>query len=375
MPSTDVKLTQTQGNQNLEKRISGFYQEMQDLKGSTPQSGKHTTLSNMISLDSAEFLTEATYNYYYARNGFEGMVNYQFSISEPCTSGSTISEDNVSDAFYKILDSLTVVIHNIDYAERRLATFDLEVQQVGETAVFEVNANIVRGPEPSDEYLVVDNHRQLTGAANHAWAMIDDGFGSGYLTHYAPGIGNIIYGTGQCDVDATNNGNPVGTQNNAPGARWTLRSYGMSNYLGFSATAFGYLVTKIKTTSVSASSVSSPLSPFHAIPGYNNTNIYGLYCDYSSGMLSVPSLVDPNWGYKQWLVTGMMNYYLNFIPGIISGAVPTGKTFYDFNISTPYVNSYNKYSIVTLTYHHTELYYISTGDNSTITLPQDRTPI
>jgi hypothetical protein len=145
------------------------------------------------------------------------------------------------------------------------------------------------------------------------------------------------YGYGQCNFGSSGATNFSATLSD-PDAATMLRSFGKRNYRGCGQSqACGYWVD-ISYVQPTATSPTSPNSPYKNIPiwGYDNSTIYDAYILYSNATTQA----DPQIDYKEYLSKAQMDYYLGFIPTIITNNIPTGKDFYDFDVNLLYCLCY-----------------------------------
>ncbi|PZF73177.1 hypothetical protein [Taibaiella soli] len=344
--------------------IQTFYSNMQVIRdGKDPG-------SNVISFDDAEFLTEATYNYYLARNDYDyATTAVNFSIPAPVTDGGVQMKD-VTNAFWQIKDNLMKTYDQINYADKGLALFDLKLNVVDDRNIsFDVYATIKTGPAPTIPASEIGGVKTAVGTPNHAWNAKNS----------APlnGQGN----NGQCDLDlATGTIVPGSQSSSVPSAATVLRQLGIANYWGWNPPAIknGQLIAYQQTVTkvddlvynLSGCVISSPVSDYNQrqIAGYMNTRIWSCEEFYTGANID-----DANKDYKSWLTTPNLNFYLGFIPTIIneakgsllmppnSGLSPSSYVLDDFGIewkggaggiqaaappfNRPFVNQRHEYKI------------------------------
>src|SRR5690606_38555563 len=109
----------SEGDKRLEKRIQEFYGRMKSIQqGGAANKNAKTTGDVYISVDSAEFLIESTYNYYVAGtddDSSEVIFNtLSFDVSLP--NDSVLSESEVAGYMLQIKDSIMLVYDNVSYA-------------------------------------------------------------------------------------------------------------------------------------------------------------------------------------------------------------------------------------------------------------------
>ncbi|PZF72589.1 hypothetical protein [Taibaiella soli] len=290
--------------------IQTFYQNVKNIRdGNDPG-------STLISADDAEFLTEASYNYYVARNDYKyATTSVDFSITEPMSSEGIQMKD-VTDAFWQIKANLMTTYNQINFDEKGLALFDLKLTVIDDRTIsFDVYATIKSGPEPTIPSSVINNVYTVSGAPNHAWNAIS-----------SSDIASTAAAPGQYNIDITNKSLISGSQTygqNGPGAAEVLRKLGINNYWQGNqpAIAYGQLITYIQykdLPSMSTTAVASPISDYVAsnIPGYVNRDRW--VCTKFYSIPGTYLISDADQVFKEWLTTPNMNYYLSFIPGLIS---------------------------------------------------------
>jgi len=285
--------------------IQTFYQNMRNIRDGKDPGG------NLISIEDAEFLTEASYNYYVARNDYKyATTAVNFSIQEPMSSEGILMK-SVTDAFWKIKTNLMNTYNQINFDGKGLALFDLKLSVVdSKTIRFDVYATIKTGPAPSLPVDEIGGMQTVSGAMNHAWFS--------QSSDPSPTGGNPGSG-GQCDLDLLNNAPVANSQNSSlPGAATVLRTLGINNYWNGNQPAiyYGQLIAYQQTISRyddytdPGAVIGAPVSDYNQrqIPGYINSRIWSCWMDFSGNPYTI---------YKYWLTTPNLNFYLGFVPTII----------------------------------------------------------
>ena len=312
----------------LEARIQHFYARMKTLKGGVAAKG--TEISETMPVDSVEFLSEAAYNYYVARNDAHQSDEVVFKFTKPMDTAGKMLETDVANAFWKIKDSLMKVYDVVPYVDKKLTSFDLEVVKAGTEALFSVRAAIATGPVPNDPTTTVNGFKMFDGAPNHAWF---------FLGATGPGsINGVPYEYGQIDFDTVTKTQILTTLTLGPGARRSLRKLGLENTPGtLFALAANQLWVNIHTDSVvqgqntPAQSFAFP-TPYDSIPGFRNADIPYHYNFFSCACFGFNDVYDSYHAYRDVITTPMMNLYLSRIPYYITSHIPPGQTYYDFHI-------------------------------------------
>jgi hypothetical protein len=279
--------------------IQAFYLSVQNIRDSKDQG------LNLASLDDAEFLTEATYNYYAARMNYDHDVQrVELSVLEPAVREGILMKD-VADAFWKIKAQLMDAYNKIDYKEKGLASFDLKLTVIDEkTLSFDVIATIKSNPSPDVPSELINRINWATGASNHAWDAKTS----------SPQLFNTGSGDGQADLVS---GLVSGINSTKPNAATVLRQLGISNYWHGTqpSIAYGQLIVNRQYVSKSdnlytGSNTGGLVSDYNTqqIYGYINTRIWSCY-EFTP--------VDASKVYKKWLTTPNLNFYLGFVPQII----------------------------------------------------------
>lgn len=324
----------------LELRIQSFYQQMNDCK-TDPKS-----VAGELSIDSAEFLTEAAYNYYVARNSDDHVRPCYFEISNT-TANSAMDITEVSSLFWQIKDSLLAVYNDISYREKKLSTFDLEITYESGVRKATVRASIADGPTPTCDYILsTGGIKSFSAGPDHVWSAKP--LGATYTLSIPSGTGtnlSFIYGYGQSTIDM----GIVPETLSAPqtltlaDAKSCLRSFGLNNVYGITTTLNQFLVN-IHVASYNANAnpnllpVTNLPSPYHTINGFYDVPI--LMCDFS--VATNQTINDSRVVVKTWLNTDLMNFYLGQIPSIVNSLIPPNKIGYDFNVGGSYpLGSFN----------------------------------
>lgn len=315
--------------------IQHFYQRMQTIRDGMDNG------ANIVAIDEAEFLTEATYNYYVARNDYKAQsVAVNISIPEPMTNGGILMKD-VTDAFWQIKAKLLDAYNKIDFDGKHLAQFDLKLN-VGDggTVSFDAYTTITTGSSLSISGINTGGVQKVDGAANHAWNVRCS----------APPILQGTPNPGQCDLNMVD-GTLIGSPNTTlPNGSVVLRQLGVSNYWGGNppviTTMIGYMqtITREDMTNNPNSAIGWPISDYNNqhIHGYINSRIWS--CDQFYNVAGTTDHSDLNEGFKTWLTTANLNFYLSFIPAIItecknnlvmppnSGLTPASYTLSDLSV-------------------------------------------
>jgi hypothetical protein len=145
--------------------------------------------------------------------------------------------------------------------------------------------------------------------------------GNSWVNPYFYGTGTLVYtASGAFPVDCSQ-----------PGAATMLRAYGINNYFAtYGLPSRAYIPLNIK--------LAQDIFPTAASTNHDYTNRgYTYYYNSDQYAVVVPdNSGHPNWNaafFAEWLNTDMMNFYLSYIPGKLHNVLPTGKYFYDFQIS------------------------------------------
>jgi hypothetical protein len=312
-------MSSQQDIQAITSRLNSFHQEVKTIKNGTPS-------NKMYSVDSSLFLIEAAYNYLCVETTDEEVSTYRFDFSVPKT-GNSISANNVSQAFYRIKDSLLAkqaYFANLNTEENDLAFFDLSIQDMGSSVKFFVNTSF-------RIFWFPFNRRCKDSAIG------EDNRGFLIYNAWGPG-GGLPYTKGQCLIDmTTNNIVPGSIDNTLPGAASTIRSAGKRRFRG-SCVDCGFYIN-ISTVEDAASTVlTTPISPYvtNGVEGFLNDNIYNGFKFYPSASFdgfTYPNSNDPARYLKVYLTRPMLNFYIYQVPDIITANIAVDKTFYDFNIA------------------------------------------
>lgn len=229
---------------HLEERIQRFYSRILMLQnGQQPNKTAKTTDNVYISVDSAEFLIEATYNYYVGGTEDDSSVVYYNGFSFPITisNDSILSETEVATYMQQIKDSMLAVYDTVSYSNKRLGLFDLEIEHATGTYTGSINVDY--------SFIVLPNPRPtsttIPGNKSDAWATFDVTCGrTPYYTlfpfKYGIGGTSTVYknayhwGTGSINFAFPPTWTPTPTVTsvncNNVGAAVTLRNYGINNY-------------------------------------------------------------------------------------------------------------------------------------------------
>jgi len=309
------------GDLELGERIESFYATMQELEPGSPPS------MDSIDVDSAEFLIEATYNYYCARVDYESeMQNIQFEITKPLQGAGYINLKDAADAFWEIKQMLVDEYNNISYDDKALSFFDLELVIEGDNVHFIVNADISKSigftePTTTD----ADGDIIINQPSNHVWGTI--------------GINTFAPISAQGTLSTTPNLNVSVASGQNPGAMEVLEKYGTFNYISKYASGIttslivnvstGWRIDAWKGNEIPTSSPSEYFSL--GLPGYNpyapsyflnayNGNIWMTWHNYGTNGIALNTSAN-NTEYKEWLTTSMMNFYLKYLPGIVQNGL------------------------------------------------------
>jgi hypothetical protein len=308
-PVTKPALIATQTGVDPTPQIQNFYQQMKSLRdngiGDVSQ----------YSINDAVFNVEGAYNYYVVQQDYNAITQpVDFEISTTANEQGNISANNVANVFWQIKSKLLETFNSIQSPDKALTTFDLEARTEGNNVIFSIKARFLLTRFQSN------HNNTFAEAANHAWWI---------PTGSAPN-----YAKGQCDIDM-NTKTAQNVNTTVPGAAAMLRQYGIGNYNGSTVRLSGYFVNNVTSMIWSASGPTSNVQSSYAasnIPGYSNTTIWNTY-KFTNGTSSNWQFADADMVFKDYLTTPMMNFYLQFIPGIISSNTPNGKTLNDFNIT------------------------------------------
>lgn len=362
----------------LEQRIQNFYSRMQTLQRSQPNRTAKTTDNVYISVDSAEFLIEATYNYYVAGNEDDSSIVYYNGFSFPITiaNDSILSETEVAAYMQQIKDSMMAVYDTISYSNKRLALFDLEIDHTTGTFTGSINVDysfiILPNPKPTST--------SIPGNQTVAWATFSSDCGrTPYYTmfpsKYGIGATGSIYRNGYhwgtavinfSDSPWTSPVPAVTSLNcNNPGAAVTLRNYGINNYKAtYGYPTPGKLLVNIRGGSpygISSGGASFYYNTIHRYGvttsepwGFNPADQFFVYAQNVSGQQSTAG---KNF-YTHWLNVDMMNYFLGVIPGKIDAhhtSFAPASELYDFQITM--YEHYDLSSNMWTMYHNYHYYF------------------
>lgn len=249
-----------------------------------------------------------------------------FTVEAPLTSGS-IHENDATDAFWDIQDSLLSVYDTIAYANKELCFFDLEASTSGPNAQFKVTAAFSRAA------LTSPPNCSPTFASRYASATAFAVEGENPTSLNSQNVGTFWYGYGQGTYNTSNH--VTGVDYTKPDAPTLLRQYGIRAYLGCNTQYQGCGYWAYVTTDFGMpQTLTTPVMPNINVPGYcGNVDIYGSLWISDGPWFPYDFSVDPDLDLKKYLSVGMMDFYRARIPWHINNKIPSGKTFYDFNIA------------------------------------------
>ena len=347
----------------LEARIQAFYAKVKALHNGAAAKG---TEAELMSPEDAEFLTEATYNYYVARHSDDMVQSYAVKVEEPMTDGK-IDMADVSDAFYALKAAIMTVYNSVNYTDKGLESFDLQVKVENGQAVFYAMGNIKSGgPLGGPDVAMISNIKTLNTPATRgyrAFSAMSPFLSTPVIIPGSNGL-TAYYGKGQVDLNFANHTTSNYDATKPDGAN-ILRSLGLGNYhetYGYYALAYGQLITNVQFAPLAPTPLTAPLpSPYNNIDGWDNSDILKVTRFFDATGNS--NDIDVN--IKAYMNTTMMNYYLSFIPAKINAALPGYRVVYDLNIlfhssTTPNIlhdGAFNN------RYYETQLvqYYLSYG--------------
>jgi hypothetical protein len=320
------------GDLELGERIESFYATMQDLEPGSASS------QDSIDVDSAEFLIEATYNYYCARINYEAELEHvQFELTKPLQGANQLNMKDAADAFWQIKQELIAVYNNIDYDDKTLSLFDLEVEVVDDHVRFVIEADITKSIGFTESTTTDANgDKVINQSSDHVWGTIDHS-----------NMSNID-AQGTISTSPSVNVSPSSGQN--PGALATLKKYGIFNYLIKYNQSTTPIVLNVNIQNgwtidpwSGGSQIPTASSSQYLTMGLTGYNPSGFGLNAYNGSMWIAwqnygstgaSLTDPEILYKEWLTTPMMNFYLKYLPDILQaglGGFQNSKTPADYS--------------------------------------------
>jgi hypothetical protein len=309
-----------QDDSAIASRIVSFYQTVEDIAG-----GDSVASDSVMDIDSAELLAEAALNYKYGHcDPTKDAQILEFSISEPCSSGS-ISLNTVAQVYRTIGDSVEAALANIEYDQKTLSLLDLTVTDNGTSADFGVYAVLIKGNTPNVPTSTVDGISVIVDDPTHgtnAWRV----YAQGANTNNAA-VGEDIASVNLITKSISN----MKSGNAVYGAATTLRTVGFQNYcatyLNYLAISNTDMLYNLSPTYVDAVNMNAgPASSGTYTYGINNYQGYDHYSlpterwnarEYFTSTSSTSYASYNDRIFLEWLITPMMNHYLSYIPGII----------------------------------------------------------
>lgn len=354
-----------QAAENLSSRIKNFYASMKTREHHVGNKTAKTTSGETFSADSANFLMEAALNMYAVRKIDSTEVDTRtFVVTAPISSG-LIDESDVSDAFWAIRDSLMELYNGITADSKELEFLEITNTVSGLFVNFKVTGAVSKG-------IIFGGGCPYDFSAHYASNRAFAVQGSGGST-YSSAAGSYNYGYGQGDFVSGSVINKVSGPA-YPSAATLLRRFGISYYNNCvlqTAYTCGYNVN-ISTIDInisSANTVSSPTSDFTStVTGFKNKDIWEAFIYYDGCDIS-SNLNDGQIDYKHYMNTPMLDFYLSYIPTYISNNIPSGKSFYDFNITWLYCLCAPQYSSEYGSCGHTSSYQYSITSSEFVEYP------